>query len=264
MGPFFLFVSGAGLAFFFQKHLSTTLLKRGLFLFALATLISILFKGHFEIEWTLIQDIGFSFILVACIGLLTPRRLLAAMLLYLLAACIVTGFDIRIDGVFPIFPLITYFLVGFAYAQACLTNTGSETSRPILVLLAPVAALGIVGLASVSVRGTRLDWVTDLAFKTGVYMALYYIFTWILRHWTWQGWLGDYFLLLGRVSLTAYYIQQIVLRGLLQVHFQLIVFDPLISYVLLIALVSAVLWAVLRMWQAWDFAFALEWWMRRL
>lgn len=264
VGPLFLFLSGAGIAFFFQKHSATTLLKRGLFLFALATLISVLFKGHLEIEWTLIQDIGFAFILLACIDLLTRRRLFLATLLYLLAACIVAGFGIRIDGVFPIFPFLTYFLIGFAYAQACPTAPRSETLRPMLALFAPLLAFGIAGLASATVGVARLDWVTDLTFKAGVFMVLYYVFIRVLPHWTWQGRLGEYFLLLGRVSLTAYYIQQIVLRGLLQVHFQLVVFDPLFSYVLLTALVSAVLWATLRLWQARDFAFALEWWMRKL
>lgn len=263
VGPLFLFVSGAGIAFFFQKHSASTLLRRGLFLFALATLVSIVFKGRFELEWTLIQDMGFAFILLAGIGLLTRRRLFAAVLLYLLAASIIIGLDIRIDGVFPIFPFITYFLVGFAYAQVCPTGN-CETSRPMLVLAAPLVAFCVMGLASVLARGTRLDWLADLSFKAGVYMMLYYAFIWLLRHWAWQDPLGEYFLLLGRVSLTAYYFQQFVLRGLLKVQFQTVIFDPLLSYVLLTALVSAALWAVLRLWQVWDFAFTLEWWIRRL
>ncbi len=261
VAPLFFFLAGSGACFFLRRHAPIQLFKRGIFLFLLATAVSIFPKGNYFIEWTVIQDIGFAFILLAVIGLITPHRFALGAGLYGLFLAATLGFNFQVTGFFPFFPMVLYFLLGYGFA--CVCPTRESTRSP----LRPIAFAGFTIFAtlgvSVSLMPTPWAGLADILFRSGIFMALYVGFVYGLGRWQFSNWLGQFLIQIGTLTLTAYYVQQTILRLLQYIHFQVIVINVWFSYLLLMLAMFGLVYLVLVLWRRINYWGSLEWWMRK-
>lgn len=266
VGPMFFYLSGAGAWFFLQRNPPIQLFKRGIFLFVLTLLIGIFVKGRWYVDWSLIQDVGFAFIVIAVIARITRHRFAAALWLYLVCYAVYCPFAIPVTGEFPFFPWSLYFLIGYGFAQVCPTRRTEplnwRATLPALLLCAMMFGAGQFSDAVTQLSG--YPFFADAFARSGWLMALYFVFVYVVGNWDFAGPLGSAFVLIGRVSLTAYYIQQILLRVLQRIHFQVVVISPEISHFILMSLVLTLIYAITQIWQRFNFIGSLEWWMRRL
>jgi uncharacterized membrane protein len=266
VAPLFLYLAGAGTWFFFRTNPPSKLMKRGIFLSALTLAISIFPKGHLYIEWTLIQDVGFAFIVMAVIAFISPHRLLGTTLVCLLCSVFFSWFGLTVEGVFPIFPIGLYFLIGYGYACLCNPRPAENviTCQAIVAALTAAIVCGLGVLSNPWTQGTPLALYSDLATTGGVFMLLYFFFVYVLGSWEFKGALGEFILLMGRFSLTSYYIQQVLLRLSQRFDVKLLILGPFLSSVGMTTLIFVVIYGILKVWSKFDFVFSLEWGMRRL
>lgn len=266
IAPMFFFLSGIGVWFFLQRNSPGQLFKRGVFLCALTLAIGVFYKGRWYVDWSLIQDVGFAFIIIAVIARITRHRFAAALWLYLVCYAVYRPFAIPMTGEFPFFPWSLYFLIGYGFSQVCPTRrTESLNWRAAFPSLLLCAMLFGAGQFSDAVtRLTGYPFFADAFARSGWLMVLYFVFVYVFGNWDFAEPLGSALVLIGRVSLTAYYIQQILLRVLQRIHFQVVVISPEISHFILMSLVLTLIYVITQIWQRFNFTGSLEWWMRRL
>lgn len=262
----FFYLSGAGVWFFLQKYSPILLLKRGIFLFILASLVSVLLKWNWRLEWTLIQDVGFAFLLIALIALVTHRRFLAGIILYVVFGILTFLFEWNMTGFFPFFPGCIYFLIGYGFAAVCIRRDESRVfSKPMLIPLSLIVLTGLVATRlDVDALGERSVWYVDALGKINNFMMLYFLFVWLGRDWQFKGMLGNILLLIGRTTLTSYYIQQIILRFLQTINFQYTVINLHTSAFLLVSSLLILVAVILLVWKRLNLVMSLEWIMRKL
>lgn len=266
VGRFFLFMAGAGTWFFLQRYPPIKLLWRGVFLFVLTYLIGVFIKGRYYPDWSLIQDIGFCFIVIALIATVSSHRFWPALMIYLFFFWLFVQFNFESGGIFPIFPLAIYFIAGYGIAAMCpVRRSGSLMAQQVLPVLSLSLGLVAVGLiARTWTIETRFDWTAVRLARIGGFMILYSVFVYGFGPWDFSGFFGRASILFGRISLSSYYYQQLLVVYLLATGFQVMVVSRPISYILLTSAVLASLYAILRVWQTFRFVGSLEWWMRRL
>ena len=267
VGRLFLFLAGVGTWFFFRKRPSITLLKRGIFLFLLTALINFFIEGDYYIDWNIIQDIGFCFIIMALLAYFSLRyKFWLALVIYLVCFGLFVQFDFKLEGVFPIFPLAIYFLIGYSTAWLC----SISPSKPIVAkppILVPTVSLGMMVLGflvNIWTSGNRFEWCALTLAHNGGFIGLYFLFVYLWGHWSYQGFSGRFLVLLGTTSLTSYYIQQALMVFLRTIGFQVIVISRFISYILLTIIIFVVIYVIINVWKRFKFVGTLEWWMRRL
>jgi uncharacterized membrane protein len=266
IGPLFIYLAGASTWLFLRAKPPTTLLKRGIFLFLLTLAIGIFPKGHVYIEWTLIQDIAFAFVIMAVIALISRHRLLIGTIIIMLCSFMFSCFSLNVDGVFPIFPIGIFFWVGYAYADLCQTSAAGAISTP-RTIVAAVTAVALFGLGMVSetwVRGTPLALYSYLSTWGGELMMVYFLFVRVLGSRRFDGALGEFVLLMGRFSLTAYYVQQILLRLLQKIELELFIVNSFVSSIIMTMVIFVAVYIILQVWKRFNFTFSLEWMIRRL
>ncbi len=221
VGRLFLFLAGAGAWFFLKKYSPVKLLKRGLFLFILTFLIAVFLKGRYYADWSLIQDIGFCFIVIALLAQVSPHPFGLALVIYLFFFGLFVWFNFKVEGIFPIFPLAIYFLVGYGAAWLCPVRHAGPimTKQAIFALTISLAMLVLGMLARLWALGTRFDWCAISLARNGGFMGLYLLFIHGWGHWNFEGFSGRFLILLGRVSLSTYYVQQALVVFLLTIGF---------------------------------------------
>lgn len=266
VAPLFFFLSGSGVRFFFDKYKPLTLFKRGVFLFLVALLVSILLKRHFYVDWNLIEDIGVAFMVMAILSWLGRYKFLAAVLIYAVLLGLFIFLDFNIEGVFPIYPMAIYFLFGYGFSQLCPTGSLKTNMKPggilcIAVIIITVL-LGIAGLALLP--NTRWNWYSSALLKSAGFMILYFVYVFLLNELKFDGKINEFLIRLGRLSLTLYYLQQGLLVVLLKLDFRVIIFHPIVSYLLLTFVVFVGVYLLLRFWSRFKYIGSLEWCMRKL
>lgn len=262
----FLFLSGAGAWLFLRHGAPATLFKRGIFLFALTTLVSVFPKRHYYLEWTVIQVIGGAFILLAVIAHFTPHRFIIGLGMYITTGIIAFVFQIDFPGVFPFFPHVLSFICGYGFAALCpmMPNDHRITRQVALACLVGLVAFVSPLLINLVISHSAWTWYSATWQLNGAFMLLYFLFVWGIGQWKFSNPPAGLLVQIGRVPLSVYYFQQIILRFLQAIQFQVIVIDRLTSYFLLTALVFVLIYILIAFWQRHNFVWSLEWMMRQL
>lgn len=266
VAPLFFFLSGSGVRFFFEKHKPFELFKRGLFLFLIAFAVSIVFKRRFYLDWNLIEDIGLAFIIMSFIAWAKTYKFWLATAIYLILFVLFVIFNFKIDGVFPIYPMAIYFLLGYGFALLCpLRNSANDQSRNIAITTLVILGTTILGVLSLLVfKETRFEWYSSSLIKNGFFMSLYFMCVYWFGNIKFEDVISRFVIRIGRLSLTLYYIQQALLIGLLGINFHFIVINPVVSSLLLTAFVFLFFNILLKFWEPLKYKLSLEWWMRRI
>lgn len=95
-------------------------------------------------------------------------------------------------------------------------------------------------------------------------MILYFVYVFLLNELKFDGKINEFLIRLGRLSLTLYYLQQGLLVVLLKLDFRVIIFHPIVSYLLLTFVVFVGVYLLLRFWSRFKYIGSLEWCMRKL
>lgn len=265
VAPAFLYLAGASVWFFLQWYPPTRLFKRGVFLLGLTVLISILIKARFYLEWTMIQDIGVAYIGMALLAFVTRYRFSAALVVYLIGAFAAWATNVLFVGEFPFLLYAPYFLMGYAYCAICPTNPVAASMRAVFLSVAmAVGLMGVGALAGNFARDGAAIFFADVLWRIGALTSFHFIAVYVLKNQRFDGRVGGALVLMGRISLTCYYIQQVTLRILQRIDFHPIVVTPEISHLMWIVLMLGLIWTILQIWKRFDYAFSLEWMMRRL
>jgi len=263
--PLFIYLAGAGVWFFLQRYPPTGLFKRGAFLLGLTLLISFIFKGRFYFEWTMIQDIAVAYIVFAWLARVTRRRFIAAIGLFSISAILAWLGGGLLVGEFPFLLYAPYFLAGYAFSALCPTERASARRRDVMRCLALIG--GFIGASWVAGNFAR-EWLglfaVDALWRAGVVMLLHLTAVYVFAGQRYDGRIGGALVLMGRIPLTGYYLQQILLRLAQRFDFHPILISPEVSHVVWVVAILGLIWATLRGWRKFDYAFSLEWLMRRV
>lgn len=263
VGPLFLYLAGAGVWFFLQRYAPSRLFKRGVFLVLFTLLIGVVIKQRFYFEWTLIQDIGVAYLVMAIMARLTRKRFVALLIFYLGVLGVTWWTNAWLAGEFPFVIFAPYFMAGYGFCALCPTTRAS--SRVVLAWLGLACGLLVAGwLAGWLVRDFVAHFLVEVIGRIGVLMIVHFIAVYGLRCQRFDGWLGGTLVMLGHISLTSYYIQQVTLRVLQRIDFHPVILSPEFSHILLTSLMLVLMWTILKIWQRFNYVFSLEWMMRRL
>ncbi|MBI5034921.1 MAG: acyltransferase family protein [Chloroflexi bacterium] len=266
LAELFFYLAGAGVWFFLRRGAPSTLLKRGIFLFLVATLVGLFRKGYWFIEWTVIQDIGFAFVLMALLAHFTTRRFSVGLGLYILFGVLARWFNYGGVGFFPFFPNVIYFLIGYGYAALCPIRR-NETSSIKSVALAVIVPMALIALG-LAASGWRLfpgmDWYSEALLSIGMFALIYFWFLWVWGSLEFKNPFGEYLIQIGRLSLTIYYVQQSLLRFLQAISFHVVLVHPFLSYLVLMVSVLIGVFILLKLWRPFNYAWSLEWIMRKI
>ena len=265
VGPLFLYLAGAGVWYFTQRYSAGRLFKRGLFLVALTFLISVFIKRQLYLDWTLIQDVGLAYLVMALIMRVTRYRFLTMLALYLTSVVPVGMLDALFVGVFPFLLFAPYFIAGYGFCAICPTMRQAWFGRAVIVPLGLALIFLMVGIWLGSwVQGAVAHFFAGVMWRIGVLMIFHFSAVYVLRDRRFDGRIGGTLVMLGHISLTSYYLQQVTLRVLQQLDFHPIIVNLEISHIFLTVVILVVMWLILKIWQRFNYAFSLEWLMRRL
>lgn len=265
VAPMFLYLAGAGVWFMVQRYALGRLFKRGLFLIVLTLLISVLVKQRLYFEWTMIQDIGVAYVVMAIIARITRHRWLVLLVVYLASFFTMWANGSYIFGEFPPLLFAPYFIAGYGFCAICPTPGQERTRWSILLPIGLAMGLTVIGLiASTWATGVLEQFWVGVIERTGVLMALHFGAVYILRARAFEGRIGGTLVTLGQISLTCYYLQQVTLRVMQRFNFHPIIISPEVSHILVTSVMLVAIWTILKIWQRWNYALSLEWFMRRL
>lgn len=263
--PLFIYLAGAGVWFFLQRYPPTVLLKRGAFLLGLTLLISFFIKGRFYFEWTMIQDIAVAYVLCAMLALVTRYRFIAGVGLYLASIVLAWVGGVLLVGEFPFLLYAPYFLAGYAFSALCPTSRADARQREVMGCIALIAVLG--GASWLTGNFMR-EWLglfaVDALWRTGAIMLFHLTTVYFFAERRFDGRIGGALVLMGRIPLTCYYIQQVLLRLAQRFDFRPSIISPEASHVLWVVAILGLIWVTLRGWRKFDYAFSLEWLLRRV